>query len=167
MKLKEFIKSNFTSNKVSNVGTNSFRLTLDRESVKTPHFIMQKVEDMISDRTSIQNGLKQLALFTMPDLKFVSTDEKSHVFANEWLAQRDSMERELFNFIYLFLGVGNSYLEPTYEKGKNGKKLLSMLETMPMPSTVYFNVNRQSDSCLLYTSPSPRDVEESRMPSSA
>ena len=24
-----------------------------------------------------------------------------------------------------------------------------------------------SDSCLLYTSPSPRDVEESRMPSSA
>ena len=26
---------------------------------------------------------------------------------------------------------------------------------------------RQSGSCLLYTSPSPRDVEESRMPSSA
>ena len=25
----------------------------------------------------------------------------------------------------------------------------------------------RSDSCLLYTSPSPRDVEESRMPSSA
>ena len=27
--------------------------------------------------------------------------------------------------------------------------------------------NRQSSICLLYTSPSPRDVEESRMPSSA
>ena len=26
---------------------------------------------------------------------------------------------------------------------------------------------RDADSCLLYTSPSPRDVEESRMPSSA
>ena len=26
---------------------------------------------------------------------------------------------------------------------------------------------QQVDSCLLYTSPSPRDVEESRMPSSA
>ena len=30
-----------------------------------------------------------------------------------------------------------------------------------------FNLHRESDSCLLYTSPSPRDVEESRMPSSA
>ena len=28
-------------------------------------------------------------------------------------------------------------------------------------------VNRQMQGCLLYTSPSPRDVEESRMPSSA
>ena len=29
------------------------------------------------------------------------------------------------------------------------------------------NVRGRSDVCLLYTSPSPRDVEESRMPSSA
>ena len=28
-------------------------------------------------------------------------------------------------------------------------------------------ITAQSDYCLLYTSPSPRDVEESRMPSSA
>ena len=28
-------------------------------------------------------------------------------------------------------------------------------------------IMRVADSCLLYTSPSPRDVEESRMPSSA
>ena len=28
-------------------------------------------------------------------------------------------------------------------------------------------INRKDISCLLYTSPSPRDVEESRMPSSA
>ena len=30
-----------------------------------------------------------------------------------------------------------------------------------------FNTNSVSNACLLYTSPSPRDVEESRMPSSA
>ena len=29
------------------------------------------------------------------------------------------------------------------------------------------NVSNSVDTCLLYTSPSPRDVEESRMPSSA
>ena len=32
---------------------------------------------------------------------------------------------------------------------------------------VSLTINRNSQSCLLYTSPSPRDVEESRMPSSA
>jgi len=30
-----------------------------------------------------------------------------------------------------------------------------------------FTKDENSDDCLLYTSPSPRDVEESRMPSSA
>ena len=31
----------------------------------------------------------------------------------------------------------------------------------------FFDVKTVKDACLLYTSPSPRDVEESRMPSSA
>ena len=32
---------------------------------------------------------------------------------------------------------------------------------------IYFSCNPKYWVCLLYTSPSPRDVEESRMPSSA
>ena len=35
------------------------------------------------------------------------------------------------------------------------------------PELIYCNVRAYGDACLLYTSPSPRDVEESRMPSSA
>ena len=42
---------------------------------------------------------------------------------------------------------------------------LSVLSTSATWDSVYNYV--QSSSCLLYTSPSPRDVEESRMPSSA
>ena len=38
----------------------------------------------------------------------------------------------------------------------NDKHVIKWLSDMPFPYT-----------CLLYTSPSPRDVEESRMPSSA
>ena len=34
-------------------------------------------------------------------------------------------------------------------------------------SPLAYNVTRLGGTCLLYTSPSPRDVEESRMPSSA
>ena len=36
-----------------------------------------------------------------------------------------------------------------------------------MEQFVYDTIDANLDNCLLYTSPSPRDVEESRMPSSA
>ena len=39
--------------------------------------------------------------------------------------------------------------------GENGKKIL------------HLNIEVNRNSCLLYTSPSPRDAHESRMPSSA
>ena len=38
---------------------------------------------------------------------------------------------------------------------------------MPTPETALPGRAEPLDTCLLYTSPSPRDVEESRMPSSA
>ena len=53
---------------------------------------------------------------------------------------------------------------------------LSLLELMNICKTIETNLGRKKrirnaprecDICLLYTSPSPRDVEESRMPSSA
>ena len=43
------------------------------------------------------------------------------------------------------------------------KELLTVLKENPSPSSQDF----MEMVCLLYTSPSPRDVEESRMPSSA
>jgi len=41
------------------------------------------------------------------------------------------------------------------------------LETYSLPSDSSTFISRGTLTCLLYTSPSPRDVEESRMPSSA
>ena len=44
------------------------------------------------------------------------------------------------------------------------------LKICPDLDTVMYTLSNESDlskGCLLYTSPSPRDVEESRMPSSA
>ena len=40
------------------------------------------------------------------------------------------------------------------------------IETLKKPYDQLID-NHECDICLLYTSPSPRDVEESRMPSSA
>ena len=46
--------------------------------------------------------------------------------------------------------------------------LLGILASLAIPSSSAVQRRLELDSgCLLYTSPSPRDVEESRMPSSA
>jgi len=53
-------------------------------------------------------------------------------------------------------GTGKTVLgsQFIYQAAQNGEKALCIMTT-------------ESANCLLYTSPSPRDVEESRMPSSA
>ena len=38
---------------------------------------------------------------------------------------------------------------------------------VPVPPVAYGGIERMVDVCLLYTSPSPRDLSTSRMPSSA
>ena len=44
----------------------------------------------------------------------------------------------------------------------------SALPTLEVPGMISIGFfNPDANTCLLYTSPSPRDVEESRMPSSA
>ena len=48
-----------------------------------------------------------------------------------------------------------------------GAKLLNKISPNIQVSAGIHNVEGQYINCLLYTSPSPRDVEESRMPSSA
>ena len=76
----------------------------------------------------------------------------------------------LINEIYTFLKQADARelqhlfleLDEAKEKGTNEEKIIEKIdnfETHVVPII--------ADICLLYTSPSPRDVEESRMPSSA
>ena len=56
--------------------------------------------------------------------------------------------------------------------GGQGSRLYVLTENMAKPAVPFGGKFRiidfpLSNCCLLYTSPSPRDVEESRMPSSA
>ena len=44
---------------------------------------------------------------------------------------------------------------------------LAWILSVTIPMVLLVGLLRLADTCLLYTSPSPRDVEESRMPSSA
>ena len=62
---------------------------------------------------------------------------------------------EIVQRVILESGCGKSH--PDYR----------MLEEVKQESQIYVEADRRWEDCLLYTSPSPRDVEESRMPSSA
>ena len=49
----------------------------------------------------------------------------------------------------------------------SNSKAYSIIESLPAVAWMAYSIHGNETSCLLYTSPSPRDVEESRMPSSA
>ena len=55
-----------------------------------------------------------------------------------------------------------------YMGSTEGNKVIAVFDTSdPEEFMRIFNDPATAEACLLYTSPSPRDVEESRMPSSA
>ena len=54
-----------------------------------------------------------------------------------------------------------------FDVGKNLYTNSMTINAARLTPQIGFKVNDKSMTCLLYTSPSPRDVEESRMPSSA
>ena len=77
-----------------------------------------------------------------------------------------------FEFWYLgavFInGIGKSYGKGTYKRF--GRRIFLTFDEQEDESTKITKQEvscSQSDSCLLYTSPSPRDKRQSRMPSSA
>ena len=50
---------------------------------------------------------------------------------------------------------------------KKAKKLLYKRECIAIPTETVYGLAGNAYSCLLYTSPSPRDSDQSRMPASA
>ena len=70
----------------------------------------------------------------------------------KWIAETFFNDPVQVNGVRNCLGYTGTY---------NGKRISVQAGGMGMPSNAIYI------TCLLYTSPSPRDVEESRMPSSA
>ena len=60
--------------------------------------------------------------------------------------------------------TGSSELKKLY---KNEESLLKILDQVPNSDNLFSNSIANHGTCLLYTSPSPRDLSTSRMPSSA
>ena len=87
------------------------------------------------------------------------------------------LEPYLIYMIFAFLGLLILYIKTyTTEKAKmevlksENKKLIEETERIKKDFQLEISKRRyqyESKNCLLYTSPSPRDTERSRMPSSA
>jgi len=129
----------------SDLGTSKFRLTLNKESVKTPNYRIDKVLQMLEDRPFIKSQINQLVLFLISELKVISDDDKTKQFIDDWFDLRVNLKTELENFVNLWLAAGTAYLEPVYAKYKGGKKFLDNLFNVPDPSTIYENVYTDND----------------------
>ena len=69
---------------------------------------------------------------------------------------RDELNNAYFDWMYQLV------CDDEYSRGLSYRKLLYLLHDTDFTFTIALDSN-----CLLYTSPSPRDAHESRMPSSA
>ena len=90
--------------------------------------------------------------------------------------EKGRLDREEFDFRYTYLGI-------SYIGANNADSGLAINTSFKLPGPLYLKFERRGDgidfeketvdkttdsfSCLLYTSPSPRDRTRSRMPSSA
>lgn len=130
----------------SDLGTSRFRISLDKENIKTPHFRMDRVLQMIEDRPNVANGLKQIIRFLLTDITFKGDDKRSVHFLNEWIKQRTQIKDEIFSFAYIWAGCGTGYIEPTYRKTQDGKKILDNIFNVPDPSVIYLNLFAKDES---------------------
>ena len=86
--------------------------------------------------------------------------------ANEW-AQNANMSVRWWNQRIADYGAGFMFLMYLADKLGGGNAILSLVADTATGGAGIENLAANPQPCLLYTSPSPRDVEESRMPSSA
>ena len=97
---------------------------------------------------------------TVEIFSYIARDQKSSVVKGEIKAIEERIVLEQLK------KMGLDPISITVKKVSVFEKLdVNVFDSVP-PDAIY-NFSRQLSVCLLYTSPSPRDVEESRMPSSA
>jgi hypothetical protein len=143
MNLKEMFTNTRTA---SQLGTSRFRFTMNRDAVKTPHYIMNRVAEMIEDRPSINSGLRQITMFVCNDILFKSKDPNSVKLAESWLQKRPWLKHEIETEIFCNVGFGTSYLEPLYRETSNGQKIIDNFYAAPDPSVIFRNPNADDDS---------------------
>ena len=79
----------------------------------------------------------------------------------------DPATREKYGTVLAEIAQGYEELEKTAEYELTFSNLPNACRAMSFAWTIFDSANERQKTCLLYTSPSPRDRQKSRMPSSA
>ena len=135
--------------------------------------LQQRQMELITDA---QRNASQLAAVTgIPEFQIAVEEMKlvrDHFAANETSSAIEQMElaevaleendETLFTVISVLHGL------PSIEIAEQtDPALIRLIEVLAVASEHQLLLRRTADACLLYTSPSPRDLSTSRMPSSA
>ena len=157
MKLRELFDNARTA---SNYGVTRFRLTLTKDAVKTPHYVMRRVADMLEDRPSIKSGVGQIVMFVINDIYFKSKDQASVKLAESWLQKRPWLKHEIETELFTLIAFGTSYIEPLYKQTANGQTIIDNFYAVPDPSNIYRNPNAKDDDDNYWILELSRDIHE-------
>ena len=124
----------------------------------------QKVIDVFSrlnekSRSSVEN-IQNIVIKTMPSGEKVTLKKIADVYeaTGPNMINRENMQRRIIVQANVFNKGFDRVVDEINKK---------IQEKVKFPEGYYLSLDGQYKSCLLYTSPSPRDRTRSRMPSSA
>ena len=146
--IKEFKESNNIKDKdftVNDLGAYTFKTTLFKDELKTPHYIIQKSLEHYEDMPNINAGINQIVLFiTGNDVKITSTDEYTKKWFEKWMEQRVHITNSIKLIVQQNEVCGNSWIEPIWDE-VDGRKYMNDFKVIPDPSRVYYNLSQDAD----------------------
>ena len=106
--------------KVSELGAMTFKTTIFKDELRTPHYEMQKSLENYEEVPNINAAINQIVLFiTGNNIKIISEDEYTQKWYSKWLEQRPHTYTSLTDLILLCEVCGNAYIEPVWSKTKS------------------------------------------------
>lgn len=144
-KLEEKVNIKEKNFSLNDLGAYTFKTTLFKDELRTPHFEIQKSLDHYDDMPNINAGINQIVLFiTGNEVKITSTDEYTNKWFEKWMEQRAHITDSIKLIVQHNEVCGNSWIEPVWSE-VNGKKYMNDFKVMPDPSRVYYNLTQDAD----------------------
>ena len=149
-------------------------LVLLLAAIVTPFLFKDKLDDLL--KRSINENLNATVSWKSLDISLLSSFPKASVSLNEFMvinhAPFEGDTLAMGKDLKINMGIKQLFKKATHDPIKvDAIKLDEALIQLKINKDGIANYNiaitSQEDTCLLYTSPSPRDRQKSRMPSSA